>query len=44
MELTLITVSATPLRIRATAGFPDLVNRHFPRLDYDLETFPGLQP
>ena len=44
MELTLISVSATPFRIRATAGFPDLVNLKFPKLDYDLETFPGLQP
>ena len=44
MELQLITISATPLRIRATAGFPDLVNRRFPKLDYDLESFPGLQP
>ena len=44
MELTMISVSATPFRIRATAGFPDLVNLRFPKLDYDLETFPGLQP
>jgi hypothetical protein len=44
VELTLITVSATPFRIRATAGFPDLLNLKFPKLDYDLETFPGLQP
>ena len=44
MELTLISVSATPFRIRATAGFPDLVNLKFPKLDYELETFPGLQP
>jgi hypothetical protein len=44
MELTVITVSATPLRIRATAGFPDLLNVKFPKLEYDLETFPGLQP
>lgn len=44
MELTMISVSATPFRIRATAGFPDLVNLRFPTLDYDLETFPGLQP
>lgn len=44
MELTMISVSATPFRIRGTAGFPDLVNLRFPKLDYDLETFPGLQP
>lgn len=44
MELTMISISATPFRIRGTAGFPDLVNLRFPKLDYDLETFPGLQP
>lgn len=44
MELTLITVNANPFRLKATAGFPDLVNLRFPKLDYDLETFPGLQP
>ena len=43
-ELTLITCSATPFRIRATAGWPDLLNLKFPKLEYDLETFPGLQP
>lgn len=44
MELSLITVSATTFRIRATAGFPDLLNLRFPKRDYDLETFAGLQP
>lgn len=42
MVLTLFQVSATPFRITATAGFPDLVNRRFPRLDYSPERFPGL--
>lgn len=44
LEMTLISVSATPFRIRAVAGFPNLLNRKFPNLEYDLETFPGLQP
>ena len=44
LVMTLASVSATPLRIRATAGFPDLLNRRFPRLDYDLRRFPGLLP
>ena len=44
MELSLITVSATVFRIRAAAGFPDLLNLKFPKREYDLETFPGLQP
>lgn len=42
LEMTLLTVSATPMRISATAGFPDLLNTRFPRRDYDLERFPGL--
>lgn len=44
MELTLITINANPFRLKATAGFPDLVNLRFPKLDYSLEVFPGLQP
>ena len=44
LEMTLISVSATPFRIRAVAGFPNLLNLKFPKLEYDLETFPGLQP
>jgi len=44
LEMTLLTISATPLRIRATAGFPDLLNARFPKRDYDLARFPGLQP
>lgn len=44
LEMTLISVSAGIFRIRATAGFPDLLNRKFPGLDFDLATFPGLAP
>lgn len=44
MELAVITASIVGLRIRATAGYPDLLNKKFPALEYDLETFPGLQP
>ena len=36
--------SARTLRIRGTAGFPDLLNRQFPALFYTLEKFPGLAP
>ena len=36
------TISATPMRIRATAGFPDLLNARFPRLRYTSDRFPGL--
>ena len=42
MQLTQIT--ATPTRIRAVASFPNLLDRPFPAIDYELETFPGLAP
>lgn len=42
MELTVQSVSTTVWRIRAVAGFPDLLNRKFPATVYDLATFPGL--
>ena len=42
LEMTLIHISATPLRLRAVAGFANLLDRSFPSLTYDLETFPGL--
>lgn len=44
LELTITTITATPFRIKAAAGFPDLLNLKFPKREYDLETFPGLQP
>lgn len=40
--LTLTKISATPMRIRAVAGFPALQDRQFPRLVYDLDSYPGL--
>ena len=42
LEMEIIQINATPLRLRATAGFPNLLDRAFPTLTYDLETFPGL--
>lgn len=42
MTLTAISISATPQRIRMTAGFPDLLNRKFPAVEYDAEVFKGL--
>jgi hypothetical protein len=42
MALELIMATATKTRIRATAGFPLLMDAKFPRLDYDLESYPGL--
>ena len=42
LHMTLISVTADPLKVTATAGFPDLVNRRFPTLEYQSDTFPGL--
>lgn len=44
LELTISRITATPLRISATAGFTNLLEQRFPGLDYELETFPGLAP
>lgn len=44
LEMELITVGANPLRLSATAGFKNLLDKRFPALDYDMETFPGLLP
>ena len=42
MSLSVLSVSATPYRIKISAGFPDLLNRKFPNLEYDPEIFNGL--
>lgn len=44
LELTVTQITATPQRIRAVAGFDNLLDRRFPAIDYELETFPGLLP
>jgi hypothetical protein len=44
LEMTITSITATPLRISATAGFVNLLDQRFPGIDYDLETFPGLLP
>lgn len=44
LEMELISIGANPVRITATAGFANLLDRRFPALDYELETFPGLLP
>ena len=43
-EMTITRISATPMRISATAEFVNLLDQRFPGLDYELETFPGLLP
>lgn len=42
LTMTVMTVKATVFKVTAVAGFPDLMNVRFPRLEYDAETFPGL--
>lgn len=42
LSLTIFSISATPLRIRALAGFQDVANKRFPGEEYTAETFPGL--
>lgn len=44
LTLTVLSISATVFRVRATCGFPNLANRRFPGLDYTAEVFPGLIP
>jgi len=42
IHMTIMSITADVFRVRATAGFPDLMNRRFPSTEYDSETFPGL--
>lgn len=42
IHMTVLSITADVFRVKATAGFPDLLNRRFPSTEYDSETFPGL--
>lgn len=42
IHMTIMSINADVFRVRATAGFPDLMNRRFPREEYSSEVFPGL--
>lgn len=42
LEMTITQISASPLSIKATAGFTNLLDLSFPGLDYELTTFIGL--
>ncbi len=42
IHMTIMSITADIFRIKAVAGFPDLMNRKFPTTEYDSETFPGL--
>jgi hypothetical protein len=40
--LTILSISANVMRIRATCGYADLLNKRFPNEEYTAERFPGL--
>lgn len=42
LELTIMSITADPFKVRAVAGFGSLANTRFPKLDYSSEVFPGL--
>jgi hypothetical protein len=42
LTLTVLAISANVMRIRATCGFNDLLNKRFPNEEYTAERFPGL--
>lgn len=42
IRMTLMSITADVFRVKAVAGFPELMNRRFPSTEYDAETFPGL--
>lgn len=42
ITLQVMAVTVDMFRVTATCGFPDLMNRKFPTLEYTSETFPGL--
>lgn len=42
ITLTILTISADVFRVKATAGYLNLMNIKFPRIEYDAQTYPGL--
>lgn len=42
IEMTIISITADIFKINATAGFPNLMNKKFPTIEYTLDKFPGL--
>lgn len=44
MILTITSISVDVFKVTATATFGDLVNKKFPSVIYDVNTFPGLVP
>jgi hypothetical protein len=44
LSMTITSVSADVFKVTAVAGFPNLMNRRFPSLEYSADLFPGLVP
>jgi hypothetical protein len=44
ITMVISTVSADVFKVTAVAGFPDLMNKKFPRTAYNSDEFPGLVP
>ncbi len=42
IHMTIMSISADVFKVKATAGFPDLMNRRFPTDEYSSEVYPGL--
>lgn len=42
LEMTIINITADLYKITATAGFPNLMNKKFPTVEYNTEVFTGL--
>ena len=42
LSMTIFSITATPMRIRATCGMADINNKRFPGEEYSAEAFPGL--
>lgn len=42
ITLQVMAVTVDMFKVTATCGFPDLMNRKFPTVEYTSETFPGL--
>jgi hypothetical protein len=44
LTMTIMSVSATTMRVSAVASFPNLMNIRFPTTEFDTTVFPGLAP
>lgn len=42
IEMSIMSITADVFKITATAGFPNLMNKKFPTIEYTVDQFPGL--